>query len=294
VHAREFRSYIERPGATTIPLTFNLRGAPGQSWCVDAAAEGGSVLSVRRPTAGVRPVMARVDCQHRLGMMAESTIELTFQCFLGLSVAEEMGIFNVINGKAKGLSSSLLDYHTTKLVEGYDSSHLELYVAKRLNEDPDSVWRGAVKLGGVATQGAHRRVSLRGLQSATKLLLKNSLLGATKLSTDEVYAFVRDYWAAVSETWPAAWTQPRNHQLTKGVGVTALSLLGADIINACLSAGRAPTRTAMQELLNQASDVDWSNSGAFKGFGGRNGAARAHDYLRARVFPAGRLLRAAR
>ena len=28
-HAQEFRSYIEQPGATTIPLTFNLRGRPG-------------------------------------------------------------------------------------------------------------------------------------------------------------------------------------------------------------------------------------------------------------------------
>ena len=31
-HSREFRAYIERPGATTIPLTFNLRGPDGDGW----------------------------------------------------------------------------------------------------------------------------------------------------------------------------------------------------------------------------------------------------------------------
>ena len=31
-HAREFREYIEGPGATTIPLTFNLRGRSGPTW----------------------------------------------------------------------------------------------------------------------------------------------------------------------------------------------------------------------------------------------------------------------
>jgi DGQHR domain-containing protein len=163
-HSKEFRTYIERPRSTTIPLTLNLRGRAGLGWLLDSEGDGIATLCVRAPQPGSRPVMARVDCQHRLGMMADSQVQLTFQCFLGLSVAEEMAIFNVINGKAKGLSSSLLDYHTTKLVEGYEENQLELYIAKRLNEDPASVWRGAVKLGGVATQGSHRRVSLRGLQ----------------------------------------------------------------------------------------------------------------------------------
>jgi hypothetical protein len=205
-----------------------------------------------------------------------------------------MAVFNVINGKAKGLSSSLLDYHTTKLIPGYEEDQLELYIAKRLNEDPLSVWRSAVKLGGVATQGSHRRVSLRGLQSATKLLLKQSLLGPAQLSKDEVYSVVRDYWRAVAATWSTPWSEPRRYQLTKGVGVTALSLLGADIINGCLSAGTPPTEEAMKEHLAAVRDVDWSNAGMFKGFGGRSGAARAHDFLRSKLFGATALLRAAK
>src|SRR5882672_4277687 len=140
-HSREFRRYIEAPGASTIPLTFNLRGAEGSGWTITPATPGGDVmeLAVRVPGAEQPPVMARVDCQHRLGSMGDSPIELSFQCYLGLSPDEEMAIFNVINGKAKGLNSSLLDYHKTKLTPGLETIHLDLYIAKSLHDDPESV-----------------------------------------------------------------------------------------------------------------------------------------------------------
>jgi DGQHR domain-containing protein len=216
-------------------------------------------------------------------MMADSPIPLTFQCYLGLSVWEEMAVFSVINGKAKGLSSSLLDYHTTKLNPSYRHTQPELYIAKRLNEDKMSVWRGTVKLGGANTQGSHRRVSLRGLQSATKLLLKGCSLGAANISVEQKYVVVRDYWTAVASVWKDAWESPRSHLITKGVGVTALSLLAGDILNACLLNGQLPSAKDFEELLRPLHRVDWSNNGAFKGFGGRHGAAEAHENLRARL-----------
>ncbi len=105
-HSREFRAYVERPGATTIPLTFNLRGPKGEAWTLSQPdGSGVATLEIRRPLNGLPPVLAQVDCQHRLGMMGDSDVPLTFQCFLGLSARDEMAIFNVINGKAKGLSS---------------------------------------------------------------------------------------------------------------------------------------------------------------------------------------------
>jgi hypothetical protein len=36
-------------------------------------------------------------------------------CYIGLTEREEMEIFSVINGKAKGLSTSLLDFHDATL-----------------------------------------------------------------------------------------------------------------------------------------------------------------------------------
>ncbi|HYV49617.1 MAG TPA: DGQHR domain-containing protein, partial [Myxococcaceae bacterium] len=170
-HSREFRSYIDQPGATTIPLTLNLRGQAGVGlgWILSAGRDGElATLSVRVPSPEHPAVLAQVDCQHRLGMMNTSPVPLTFQCFLGLSPSEEMAIFGIINGKAKGLNSSLLDYHQTQLLPDLEFLQQELFIAKRLSSDPDSVWHGLVKLGGGATQGSQRRISLRGLQTATK------------------------------------------------------------------------------------------------------------------------------
>jgi DNA sulfur modification protein DndB len=284
-HSREFRSYIERPGAATIPLTFNLRGEAGDAWTL--ADDGtASALTVRLPSETFSPAMAQVDCQHRLGMMADSDISLTFQCFLGLTREQEMAVFNVINAKAKGLSSSLLDFHATKL--GIGDLPLELFIAKRLNDDDASVWFSRVKLGGGNTQGVHRRVSLRGLQTATRLLLQRSPLGAAPhLSPLDKYEVVRAFWQAVAAVWPVAWSQARNHLLTKGVGVTALSLLGADIVPLLFARQETPSPEAFEGYLSRVADIDWSNTGPFKGFGGRQGAVEVHQSLRSILFAPG-------
>jgi DNA sulfur modification protein DndB len=288
-HSREFRSYIEQSGATTIPLTLNLRGPEGKGWTLTSPGETGlAILGIREPSGSEPPVLAQVDCQHRLGSMSDSDIPLTFQCFLGLSPSEEMAIFSIINGKAKGLSSSLLDYHTTKLVPGLETIQLDLYIAKTLHDDSTSVWYGKVKLGGAATQGTQRRISLRGLQTATKLLLQRCPLGsARELSPLEKYQVVRAFWAAVAHVWADEWERPRTHLLSKGVGVTALSLLAGDIITSALSRQQKPDAQAFIEYLRPLATLDWSTSGTFKGLGGRHGASEAHQLLTSRLFAPG-------
>jgi DNA sulfur modification protein DndB len=282
-HSREFSAYIQTAAATTIPLTFNLRGPQGDGWRLEHDTDADTAtLSVRVPSEAAPAVLAQVDCQHRLGMMRDSAIPLTFQCFLGLDAREEMAIFNVINGKAKGLSSSLLDYHTTKLLPDLESIRLDLYIAKLLNDDPDSVWHGKVKLGGRSTQGSKRRTSLRGLQTATKALLQRRPFDTdSHMGAPERYLAVRDFWTAVVAVWPTAWNKPRTHLLTKGVGVTALSLLAADIIAAMVSRQRPIDSDAFLGYLMSLSDVDWSSKGPFEAYGGRRGATEAHKMLAA-------------
>lgn len=288
-HSKEFRAYVERPGATTIPLTFNLRGPNGEAWTLSQPdATGIATLEIRRPINGLPAVLAQVDCQHRLGMMGECNVPLTFQCFLGLSPRDEMAIFNVINGKAKGLSSSLLDYHTTKLTPDLAAVQIDLYVAKMLNDDRESVWHGKVKLGGAATQGSTRRISLRGLQTATKLLLQRCPFGpGSRLLPIDQYKIVRDFWTAVATVWPNAWNHPRTHLLVKGVGVTALSMLAGEIVTAVLSRQQPANTETFTAYLLPLADLDWSTSGTFKAFGGRHGASEAHQLLAARLFAPG-------
>jgi DNA sulfur modification protein DndB len=279
-HAQEFRLYIEQPGSTTIPLTFNLRGRAGRAWRLRPARpqEGArAVLEIRQLSGPNNRVMARVDCQHRLEMMGESSVPLTFQCYLGLTPEEEMRIFNVINGKAKGLSPSLLDYHNTQLLTDVAKEHPELFIAKKLNDDPESVWHNRVKLGGAATQGTHRRVTLRGMRHGVALLLQNALI--RDLPILRQYEIVSAFWRAVTKAWPDAWNAPRKHLITKGIGVQGLSLLAGDIVKLAMGAGEEPVVATFERYLRRAAREDWSNAGSFKGLGGRSGAQEVHERL---------------
>src|SRR5262249_53988597 len=112
-HSLDFRRYIQHEDSSTIPLTFNLRPREDSAWTLEEG--GGSRDAVVRiePTAG--KVLAQVDCQHRLGYLNDLPTSLPFMSYIGLSEREEMEIFKIINSKAKGLSTSLLDFHEATL-----------------------------------------------------------------------------------------------------------------------------------------------------------------------------------
>jgi DNA sulfur modification protein DndB len=282
-HAQEFRVYIETPGATTIPLTFNLRGAPGTAWLVEPAdgpVGTPATLRLRLPGPGEERAMARVDCQHRLEMMSESTVPLAFQCFLGLTPQGEMGVFSVINSKAKGLNPSLIDYHHSVLLDvARDAA--DLYIAKRLHYEPASVWHKNLKLGGAVTQGATRRMTLRGMRHAVQIFLHHALIG--DLPIEHQYQIVAALWTAIVRTWPDAWNDPRKHLLTKGIGVQGISLLGADVVKLAMSEGDELTEATFDRHLCRLRDFDWSNTGPLRGLGGRGGAREVHHQLARRL-----------
>jgi DGQHR domain-containing protein len=283
-HAQGFREYIERPGATTIPLTFNLRGIPGSAWRLDPAdvSEGAPAdLHLRMPERPEERAVARVDCQHRLEKMAESAVPLAFQCFLGLTPLEEMRIFGVINSKAKGLNASLTDYHESRFKD-VTREAADLHIATLLNDDPHSVWYRRVNLSGAATQGTNRPVTLRGMRNAVFLFLQHALI--RDLPIEAQYQIVAAFWAAVAATWPKAWSDPRKHFLAKGIGVQGLSLLAGDIVKLAMRAEEALSEETFARHLVPLRNLDWANTGPFRGLGGRSGAREVHERLARQVF----------
>ena len=104
-------------------------------------------------------VPSQIDCQHRLGYIGDLDLNLPFMTFVGLDKQEEMAIFNVINSKAKGLSSSLTDFHDSKLLADLEIAKPELYLAIKLNDDVKSPWYKQLDLGGTNTSGMQRRAS---------------------------------------------------------------------------------------------------------------------------------------
>ncbi|PWC36761.1 DGQHR domain-containing protein [Azospirillum sp. TSO22-1] len=269
-HSLDFRRYIARPGAATIPLTFNLRTSNDGDWRLEDVGDGGARLTIE---PGRRP-LAQVDCQHRLGFLGDSDVSLPFMCFLELSEREEMEIFGIINGKARGLSRSILDFHDAQLCEDLATERPELLIALHLKNEPSSPWRDRLDLGGDATSGLERRASLRTMQKAAKLFLRRlrpGQLASAEEAAHAAYAF----WVAVATVVPHVFVQCRKHLVTKGVGVYALMELAAEIVNE-QPPGRRPGVAAFTEaLVDFMPAFDWSNNGPLKGLGGEGGVAAA-------------------
>jgi DNA sulfur modification protein DndB len=275
-HSLDFRRYIQRDGSTTIPLTFNLRPRSDGAWTVKKTAAGKTQLCIN-PDAG--KVMAQVDCQHRLGHLGDLDVELAFMCFLDLSEHEEMEIFNVINGKARGLSRSLLDFHASRLSDDLAAERPELFIALYLKNEPSSPWHDQLDLGGASTSGMTRRASLRTMQKAIKRFLSRTHIAANG-NAEHAARAVLDFWTAVSIVLPEAWRNPRKHMLSKGVGVYALMDIAADLYLDC-PRGVAADRTYFCAALGDfATGFDWSTQGPMKGLGGESGAKAATELIR--------------
>lgn len=271
-HSLDFRRYVQRDGSATIPLTFNLRGLDGDGWRLDR--RDGSLNLVLEP--GRRP-LAQVDCQHRLGHLSDVGEELPFMAFMGLSEREEMEIFGVINGKAKGLSTSLLDFHDAQLCRDIATERPELLVALHLKNEPTSPWHNRLDCGGKPVSGLDRRASLRTVQKAAKLLLRR----LKPIDAEGAARLAHDFWVAVATVLPEAFARPRSSLVTKGVGVYALMELAADIVVERRGGPRPDARAFAAALSDFAPQFDWSGSGPLAGLGGEGGAKRAVDIIRA-------------
>ncbi|WP_439469356.1 DGQHR domain-containing protein [Blastomonas fulva] len=270
-HSLDFRRYVQHPGSTTIPLTFNLRGADGDGWHV-AERDGSVELHIQ---TGMRP-LAQVDCQHRLGHLADLDVDLPFMTFVGLSEREEMEIFGIINGKAKGLSNSLLDFHDAQLCADLASERPELLVALHLKNEPTSPWYNRLDLGGNQFSGLERRASLRTMQKACRILTKR----LKPRSAEEVARVALDFWTAVALVMPDAFSKPRKSLVTKGIGVYALTELAADIFLEVADRARCDVSYFASAIGDLAPALDWGSGGPLAGLGGEGGARRAAEILR--------------
>lgn len=277
-HSLDFRKYIQQENSSTIPLTFNLRPSSDGVWGIRKSSPPGSAILEINPDA--EKVLAQVDCQHRLGYLNDVDLEFPFMCFLGLTQREEMEVFNIINSKAKGLSTSLLDFHDATLATDLATERPELFIALHLNNNSESPWYRQLDLGGASTSGLMRRASLRTMQKAVK-----RFLGQTKIlkihSPDTAAQIVLDFWAAIAIVLREPWDTPRQHLINKGVGVYALMGIAGDLYFE--SIGQVcDKRHFVTKLAEFIADIDWSSQGPLKGFGGQGGVNSALSLIRER------------
>jgi DNA sulfur modification protein DndB len=273
-HSLDFKRYITQPRSSTIPLTFNLRKEYKKSWRLRRNKNGRAVLLINTNVQ----CLAQVDCQHRLSELPNEGVSLAFMSFIGLDLRSEMAQFVIINSKSKGLSSSLTDYHESNLVSDLASDAPHLFIARRLNEDPDSPWFKLIRYGGETTSGLKRRTSFRMMQKATLRFLsqtKRASLG----DVNAKYSIVCDFWRAVKELFPAEWTDHRHHLITKGVGLHSLMRILGDIILRD-GPGAYSVEYFQKKVQDLVGKIDWGVNGPFADAGGQKGVQEVHAVLR--------------
>lgn len=275
-HSLDFRKYIKNPLSTTIPLTFNLRPRTDHAWKIVERGETRARLEIVQADARV---LSQVDCQHRLGHLSDLPVELPFMCFIELSEREEMEIFNVINSKAKGLSSSLLDFHSAQLSTDLAQDRPEIYIALFLKNEATSPWYRQLDLGGNSSSGMTRRASLRTLQKAIKRFITRTR-ATDRHSIEEVAQTVLDFWTAVSIVLPEQWAKPRKHILTKGIGVYALMDIAGDIYLDAPKGELCGKSYFSASLADFVHGFIWSTDGPLKGLGGEGGVKTAVELIR--------------
>lgn len=270
-HSLAFKRYIQAEGATTIPLTFNLRQTCASAWELVDAPDGSATLTV---DASAGRVLTQVDGQHRLGFLQDSPVVFSFMSFIGLSEGQEMEVFRTINGKAKGLSSSLLDYTGAKAL-GSDLAEVDpaLFVALGLNRESESPWCGRLDLGGGNTVGPKRIASLRTMHQAAQRMLKAAQAN-DKVDAAAWLERSIAFWQAVVLVLSEQWAAPRQHMLCKGIGVYALMSLAGHLVR---EVGDRPLTVDyfVAKLSDFLDQIDWTNHGPLEGFGGSKGADMA-------------------
>jgi DNA sulfur modification protein DndB len=211
--------------------------------------------------------------------MSDVNTPFAYMTFIGLTLREEMQIFSVINGKAKGLSSSLLDFHESQFADDLASEKPQLYIALRLNDHSESPWFKQLDLGGNKYSGLNRRASLRTMQKAVKRFLTASQI--LKSHTPEAaYTFLLNFWKAVADVLKNEWQNPRKHFVTKGIGVYALTNLACVLYSEECRQETDIAEYQFQEILRAfITKVNWSHEGHLKGFGGESGAQEAFRFL---------------
>lgn len=274
-HSLDFRRYIQQEFSSTIPLTFNLRPRVDGAWQIKQDVPPLANLIIR---TDVGKILTQVDCQHRLGYLNDLDVPLPFMSYIGLSEREEMEVFNVINSKAKGLSSSLLDFHDATLTQDLAGERPELFIALYLNNSSESPWYRQLDLGGISTSGLMRRASLRTMQKAIKRFLKQTNILRQHLPASAAQ-IVLDFWSAVAILLRESWDNPRKSLATKGVGVYSLMGIAGDLYSESIT-HQVDKRYFVTKLAEFLTDADWTTTGPFKGFGGQAGVKRALELLR--------------
>ena len=154
-----------------------------------------------------------------------------------------------------------------------------LYIVQKLPKDRRSPFYQKIHEGGKVEKGTTiAGLTIANLTNAVRDVLSRSTRLAQFPDTDAQYRVIKNFWLAVKRWLPDAWKRPRDYVIFKGVGLYAISYVGAEIIDRALLKGRYTT-THMLEYLKQLPSEQLSRKETLAYAGRAGGRKLANDIL---------------
>ncbi|MEQ7049909.1 DGQHR domain-containing protein [Paenibacillaceae sp. P-4] len=258
---RDFSMYLSRGDeALFTPILLNAGG----NWEYVA-------YDKHRPSYGrliCKSKASLMDGQHRLGGIRKyiqetnSELNVPFMAFHFLDEDEEIKLFDTINTKAKGISSSLSKYLKR---ESDDLS----WIATELLSNSDSPFYHIGSIIGKRTNGRH--VTLQNLYRILNYFTKEE--GIRNLSKDEKLALVLSYFNLIRDMYPNEWINYKEFKLTHIVCLDALAIAGSKAISRFMRENkRHIDHQGYTKAVKRLKNINWSAEGPFKYLKGINGS----------------------
>jgi len=222
--------------------------------------------------------ISRVDGNHRLhyadGSQSDFPAipkEVSFCLAYNLTLEQEIILFRDINDNQRRMNTSHLDNIEARLTpeEILKQREPEIYIARKLGQDPESPLHARVYEGGKKTAG--QEIPLRSLSLGIRYMLSRPTKLAAMRDAEAQYILIKNYLLAVKKWQPQSWIEPRKYLVLRGAGLWSICLIGADVIDRVLTKGSFSVES-MYNVLTSGRDWDWSNKGDFQGYGGAGGA----------------------
>jgi hypothetical protein len=157
-----------------------------------------------------------------------------------------MKLFSDINGKHVGMQPAIIDSFTFILADPEkrkNSSMRPLLIAMELLGEgkpfQDLVGMGGAVAGYKEKFGVQAPIKLNSLKTAVKHCLEksNSLVTVMKDQPDKQVKIIANYYSALKEEYPEAWSDKKNFILMQSIGLNGFAMFGGYLIDKAMDSG---------------------------------------------------------
>ena len=237
-HIRAIRRYLESddsllPNAIVVAFDKRVTFKPAKGGQNVAYAMTGT-LRIPLPNGSRSKPGWLVDGQQRTAAIRESNLEgypVAAVGFIATTAEQQRSQFILVNNTKplpKGLIHEMIPDTVGHLPPAYARRRLPATIMVRLHVDEHSPFRGRISMP-TSSEGNIKDTSVLRMIEAS--LYEGALYQYRDPETgdgdvESMLLHLKEFWAAVCETWPEAWAlPPRESRLTHGAGIRALGHL---------------------------------------------------------------------